>query len=180
MAAADLGKLFDQLSAFDRPPVDTWHPEKTVDLDMRIARGGQWFHEGEVIPRTKLVKLFATVLVLRDGEYFLVTPPARFRIRVDDLPFMAVELRAAGEGEKQSLYFRTNMDEVVLADRDHPLRVETDPTTGQPSPSVHVRDGLYARLTRPVFYELAELCTALEHDQADVGVHSAGQFFRLE
>ena len=41
----------------------------------------------------------------------------------------------------QRLAFRTNVDEIVTAGPDHPIRVETDPETGEPSPYVRVRDG---------------------------------------
>ena len=53
------------------------------DIDIRIAADGTWIHEGGPIGRKNLVKLFASVLK-RDGEgdYWLVTPVARARIRV--------------------------------------------------------------------------------------------------
>lgn len=176
----ELDSLFDQVNAFERPAVENWHPGKSVDLDIRIAATGEWFHEGRVIPRHKLVKLFSTVIALRDGQYYLVTPPVKYRIQVDDLPFMAVELTTRGAGSQQLVYFRTNVDEVVCAGTDHPLRVRTDPDSGQPLPSIHIRDGLEARLTRPVFYALADICTEVENDPPELGVYSDGEFFKLQ
>lgn len=174
-----LGQLFDQLKAFDRPPVDSWDPETTVEFDIRITANGEWMHEGEPIPRHNLVKLFSTVLALRDGHYYLITPTVKYRIQIDEAPFMAVELRTQGSGQSQDIYFRTNVDEVVKADAEHPLRVTADPENGQPRPFIEVRDGLRAKLTRPVYYELAELSTLFERDQAALGVYSGGVFFKM-
>jgi hypothetical protein len=157
-----------------RPPVDCG------DLDMRIARNGTWFYRGSPILRLPLVKLFASVLRREaDGGYWLVTPAERGRIEVEDVPFLAVELTVAGQGHEQLLNLRTNLDEIVTAGPDHPLRVETA-ADGEPAPYLLVRDGLEARLSRPVFYELVEFGT--EEDIAGTrqyGVWSSGVFFRL-
>ena len=85
-----------------------------------------------------------------------------------------------GEGRQQRLIFRTNVDDTVAADAAHPLRVVNDPETEAPNPYVLVRDGLEARLTRPVFYELVEL--GIEErvgDETLYGVWSNGTFFPL-
>src|SRR5487761_1763401 len=96
------------------------------DLGIRIARDGAWHHHGSPIGRLALVKLFASVLRRdADGSYWLVTPAERGRIEVEDAPFLAVELTVAGEGCGQQLIFRTNLDDIVTAGPDHPLRVET-------------------------------------------------------
>ena len=183
----DLAQLFDQLAAFKRPPVETWHPQKTVEFDLRIAANGDWIHEGGIIQRHKLVKLFSTVLALRDGHYFLVTPQVKYRIRVEQAPFLAVELIATGNGRSQNLAFRTNMDEVVMVDSDHPVWVEVDERNNQPVPYVMVRDGLTAKLTRSVYYQLANLSLDKEHlndtdsdpEASSIGTYSAGVFFAL-
>jgi hypothetical protein len=150
------------------------------DLDMRIARDGTWFYRGSPIGRIALVKLFASVLRREpDGRYWLVTPAERGRIEVEDVPFLAVALNAQGEGRWQQLIFRTNMDDIVTAGSDHPLRVETI-TSGEPAPYILVRNDLEARLTRPVFYDLVELgkVELIEND-SQFGVWSQGRFFRL-
>ncbi|MDZ5647391.1 DUF1285 domain-containing protein [Nitrospirillum sp. BR 11828] len=157
--------------------------------DIRIARDGTWFYHGSPIGRLSLVKLFATVL-RRDeaGDYWLITPAERGRIRVDDAPFVAVEMRREGEGPAQALSFRTNLDQWVTAGAEHPIRVAIDPDTGEPGPYIHVRGdigrGLEARLNRPVFYELADLALAGATEagggEGPAGVWSRGVFFRLE
>ena len=113
-----------------------------------------------------LVKLFASVLRREpDGCYWLVTPVERGRIEVEDVPFLAVALTVAGEGREQQLIFRTNLDDIVTAGPDNPLRVETA-ANGEPAPYILVCDGLEARIARPVFYDLVELGRE-EHDRAD-------------
>lgn len=150
------------------------------DLDMRIARDGTWFYRGSPIGRQPLVKLFGSVLRREpDGSYWLVTPAERGRIEVEDVPFLAVALTAEGEGRAQRLIFRTNLDEFVTAGPDNPLRVEMA-ARGGPVPYILVRDGLEARLARPVFYELVELgAEERSGDAAEFGVWSQGMFFRL-
>ena len=51
--------------------------------DIRIAADGSWWHEGQRIVRTGLIKLFASVLQ-RDqaGKFWLVTPAERGEIVV--------------------------------------------------------------------------------------------------
>jgi hypothetical protein len=94
------------------------------DLDMRIASDGTWFYLGTPIGRHALVKLFSTILKREDGKYFLVTPVEKVGIRVDDAPFLAVEMEKEGEGAARKLNFRTNVDEWVPCNADHRLRFE--------------------------------------------------------
>ena len=151
------------------------------DFDMRIARDGTWFYHGSPIGRKPLVKLFASVLNRdEDGVFWLTTPVEKGRVSVDDAPFLAVELTIDGAGRDQSLRFRTTLDDEVTADGDHPLRVDLDPATGEPSPYVLVRGRLEALISRSVFYQLVE--HGVEESDGDdtlFGVWSAGQFFPL-
>ena len=150
-------------------------------FDIRINRDGLWFYHGTPIARRELVKLFASVL-RRDseGRYLLETPAEKGVIEVEDVPFVAVELTVEGAGRARKLIFRTNIDENVVADADHPLRIVTDAVTGEPSPYVTVRPGLEARLARPVYYELVDLGgEETINGQMEFGVWSAGTFFVL-
>jgi len=154
-------------------------------FQMRIARDGTWYYQGSPINRMPLVKLFSTVLRREDdGRFWLVTPVERGLIDVDDAPFTAVEVThmpgAAEDGSEDILRFRTNLDAEFEGGADHPLRVLIDPETEEPSPYILVRDRLEARLTRSVFYELAELAREREVDgQWVYGVWSKGDFFQL-
>ncbi|MGZ9033070.1 MAG: DUF1285 domain-containing protein [Rhodospirillales bacterium] len=150
-------------------------------LDIRIDRSGVWYYRGSPIRRKELVCLFGSVLHRdEEGGYWLITSTEMGPIEVEDAPFLAVELYACGEGRSQVLSLRSNVDEVVTVDADHPLRVEHDPDTGEPSPYLHLHDGMEARLTPSVFYELVGLGVEEPVDgQRRFGVWSAGRFFVL-
>ena len=148
---------------------------------MRIDRDGTWHYRGSPIGRLPLVKLFATVLRRGpDGSYWLVTPAEQGRIEVEDVPFVAVELRREGAGPDQRLELRTNLDEWVPAGRGPSAAPAATSATAPQVPYVSVRDGLDARVARPVFYDLVELAEpAPDGVDACLGVWSAGQFFPL-
>ena len=151
------------------------------EFPIRIARDGTWFHQGSPIGRKPLARLLSSVLRRDDeGRFWLVTPAERGIIRVDDAPFTAVELAAAGAGDKTNLRFRTNFDDWVTAGPDNPIRVTHDDKTGEPSPYIRVRDNLDALILRPVFYQLVELAEPVERGGGTVlGLWSAGVFFEL-
>jgi hypothetical protein len=160
------------------PPVERWNPAHCGDIDIRIARDGAWYHQGSPFTRRELVRLFSTILKKEGDAYYLVTPAEKMRIQVEDVPFLAVLLDADGAGPSQTLTFTTNVGDLVTAGPDNPIRVETDLRTGQPAPYVHVRRGLEARISRTVFFQLAEMAVP-QGDFGSVGVWSCGQFFAL-
>ncbi|MBA4804985.1 MAG: DUF1285 domain-containing protein [Brevundimonas sp.] len=134
------------------PPVHLWNPAHCGDIDIVIRRDGVWMHEGSPIGRPELVRLFSTVLRKDPDGYCLVTPVEKLSIRVEDLPFRAVAVEPRGE----ALVFRTDVGDEVEAGPDHPVEVTTDPATGEPAPRLRVRADLWARIARPVFYELVD------------------------
>jgi hypothetical protein len=146
-------------------------------FDMRIAADGTWFYQGTPINRLPLVKLFASVLRREDdGEYWLVTPVERGRVRVEDAPFTAVEVTAEDAGSAQRLIFRTNLDEIVALDEAHPLESRNQAASQTPRPYILVRDRLEARILRSVYYHLVDLG---EQQGEQFGVWSSGRFFPL-
>ncbi len=162
------------------PPVHLWNPPDCGDLDMRIARDGTWFYLGTPIGRPELVRLFSTILRKDGDRYVLVTPVEKVGITVDDAPFVAVDFTVKGEGEAQSLNFVTNLGDETSAGSEHPIRVERNPATGEPSPYVHVRADLEALIDRKSFYRLVEIGAHHEHDGANwFGLWSGGQFFPI-
>lgn len=157
-------------------------PEGTQDFQMRIARDGTWWHRGGQIKRQKLVQLFATVLQRdADGRYWLVTPVEKGTIDVEDAPFVAVEMTVQERGTPdQRIAFRTNLDHWVEADPGHAIRVETATGTDEPSPYVHVRDGLDALIGRSVFYDLVDMAEECRRGDGTVlVVRSCGCGFEL-
>lgn len=166
----------------DAPPPAAAGRTFVEDLGIHIDRSGRWFYHGSPIERRELVCLFAAALARdEDGGYWLVTPAEMGRIKVEDVPFLAVELFTAGSGRAQRISLRTNVDEIVEVDAAHPLVVATDPLTGEPSPYVQMGRGLSARLSRPVFYELVTIAEPGEPQGGLVpfGVWSAGGWFLL-
>jgi hypothetical protein len=162
------------------PPVHLWNPPFCGDLDMRIAADGTWFYLKTPIGRPALVRLFASVLKREGDRYFLVTPVEKCGIAVDDAPFLAVEMRSEDGPRGRILHFRTNVDDWIVCGLDHALRFEPERDTGGLKPYLHVRRGLWAKVTRALFYELVEL--GEERDvggQRMFGVSSDGAFFAM-
>ena len=159
------------------PPVEHWNPAHCGDIDIRIARDGTWYHLGRPILRHHIVRLFSTILRKEADGYHLVTPVEKLRIKVEDAPFVAVLLRCEGAGLSQRLVFTTNVGDEVELDAAHLLRVVINPNSGEPSPYVHVRGGLEAKLSRAVFYQLVELAETDAHGV--LGVKSNGHYFVL-
>ena len=173
LSLAEIARLAEEKKL---PPVDKWNPTHCGDSEMRIARDGTWYHQGSPIGRQAMVRLFSTILRREpDGRFVLVTPVEKLDIEVEDAPFVAVELKAEGEGRAASLAFRLNTGEIVIAGPDHPLRFE--PGAEGPHPYLRVRGGLDALVARPVYYELAELALA---GGDPPGLWSGGRFFPME
>jgi len=178
----DIAELAARLEDQSWPPVHLWEPDFCGDMDLVIKSDGNWHYMGTPIGRKKLVRLFSTVLRLdADGEYYLVTPVEKLRIKVEDAPFLAVEMDVVKNESGQSrLVFRTNVDDIVAADSDHVIRVQVDPGTGEPRPYVHVRAGMEALIARSVYYQLVDIATATERDGVEVLlVESDGVKFEL-
>ena len=91
---------------------------------------------------------------------------------MEDLPFRAVTLETRGD----ALVFTTDVGDEVEAGADFPIVVETDPVTEEPAPRVRVRADLWARIARPVFYQLVEMAK-VEDDR--LTVRSKGAAFPL-
>ena len=166
------------------PPVDQWDPPFCGDLDMRIASDGTWFYMKTPIGRPALVKLFASVLKREGDNYYLVTPVEKCGIRVDDAPFLAVEMKVddetQGGASGRVLNFRTNVDDWVACGPEHRLRFEPEPDTGGLKPYLHVRRDLWAKVTRALFFDLVELGEERDVDGLSMfGVSSNDVFFPM-
>ena len=158
------------------PPVEQWRPQACGHSGMRIARDGTWYHDGAPIGRPAMVRLFSTILRREpDGRHVLVTPVEKLEIEVEAAAFRAIAMHSEGEGRARRIAFQLDSGDAVILGPAHPLRIEQTPVG--PSPRVAVRHGLEAELTRPLYYELAEL--ALSEGGDPPGVWSDGAFFSL-
>ena len=161
------------------PPVHLWNPPFCGDLDMRIASDGTWYYMGTPIGRAALVRLFSTILKREDDKHFLVTPVEKVGIRVDDAPFLAVEMRKEHDGSGRLLRFRTNVDDWIVCDQAHRLRFEASAEGGL-TPYLHVRADLWAKVTRALYYDLVDMGEERMVDGRQMfGVASAGEFFAM-
>jgi uncharacterized protein len=158
-------------------PVHLWNPPDCGDIDMRIASDGTWFYNGSPIGRLPLVRLFASILRRDEDRYVLVTPVEKVGIRVDDAPFLGVELFV--EDNPRRLTVRTNVDDLVTINADHPLRFEPGAADGL-KPYARVRGDLWALVKRALFYDLVALGeTRRQADEDWFGVSSSGIFFPM-
>src|ERR1700751_2914060 len=138
------------------PPVHLWNPPFCGGLDMRIASDGTWFYMGTPIGRHALVRLFSTILKREGDKHFLVTPVEKVGIRVDDAPFMAVEMGEDEDSRGALLRSRTNVDDWVDCDAAHRLRL-AKAADGGLTPYLHVRADLWAKVTRALYYDLVDM-----------------------
>lgn len=118
------------------------NPDSTADF--RIDRDGQWYHDGAPIKREALAKLFSdrALKMDEDGLYWLQTPFEKYPVEVEDVPYVIVDYQR----EKGALTFYTNMNETTKS----PIEMREE------IPYVEVRDGLYARINRSVYYNLID------------------------
>ncbi len=162
-------------------PVDNWDPPYCGDIGLAILADGSWEYQGSLIARLAMVKLFASILRKdADGRTYLVTPAEKVDCKVADAHFLAVELAVSGVGTQQVLTFRTNVDDVVIVDAEHPLRFAAQSGTGGLKPYVSVRGRLEALVTRAIYFDLVEL--AVHKDEAgvgEIGVWSGGVWWPL-
>jgi hypothetical protein len=153
--ALSLAQVAELVAARRLPPVSEWSPQHVGDSEMTIRADGRWFHQGGEIRRPAMVRAFASLLLRdEDGQHWLVTPVEKLSIAVEDAPFIAVDVRQDGD----TLVFRLNTDEFVIAGPDHPIRSEGDPET--PAIYLGVRNGTEARLNRSTYGQLVEIALA--------------------
>jgi hypothetical protein len=154
---------------FDSPPLDQWHPPLSGDIDIEIAEDGTWFHEGGEIQRDALVQLFASILRREeDGQYYLVTPAEKWRIRVARHPLMVVGVDASGEGGEAVITATLNTQRQVALDAAHNLTLDPDGI-----PVLSLDHGLTALFNRNAWYQLVDLA------DEEATVVSCGQVFSL-
>jgi hypothetical protein len=168
-------RMLEQLAPDLPPPLGFWDPPLSGDIDILIDADGVWYHEGLKIKRFELVKLFASILRYEAVNGFvLVTPIEKWKIQVEDAPFIAVAMACRRQQGEDSLVFVTNVGDEVCAGPEYPIELRGEP--GQTAPYIRIREGLMAKLSRPIYYELAQY--ASEHDGA-LGVWSCSEFYPL-
>ncbi|NJM51264.1 MAG: DUF1285 domain-containing protein [Sphingomonadales bacterium] len=178
LASLSLTEIAELTAQRKLPPVEEWEPETQSDSFMRITADGRWYHKGGEIKRPAMVRAFSSLLRCDDdGRHWLVTPFEKQAIEVDDAPFIAVEVKTEGKGDARHLVLRLNSDDLVMLDGDHPLVMRDQADGSAALPYVNVRGNLWAKLARPVYYELAEM--ALAENSGSPGLWSSGSYFDM-
>lgn len=151
--ALDLDTLLASLHGAPdkRPPVEQWRPAVSGTIDIVIDEQMHWFHEGTGFEREALVKLLASILRREGDQYFLVTPAEKMAIHVADVPFKIIAMLV-----HQGLwYLISNVEDRIAL--DHRANWQLRTYQGVDVPYVEVRNGLFARVDRAVYYQMAEL-----------------------
>ena len=153
------------------------------DFQMRIDKEGRWYHEGDLIKRIELVKLFARVLSVDEaGQHWLRTPVEFGQIEVEDAPFIITTLTSVGERKGRIIKASDNLGRDYTIGPDTRLffknKVTKDSELADSRPYLRLPAGLVARLSRPVWYELADFADD-EDDEGLPGLWSSGIFFAL-
>ena len=161
------------------PPVEKWNPRLCGEIDMEIPADGTWFYMGTPIGRAPLVGCFRPCCArTRTAGPISSRRSRRSASRIEDAPFVAVEMDAREEGGEQVLTFRTNVGDVVEAGADHPIRFVTAKGNDGVKPYVLVRGRLEALMSRPVMYELIAQGEEIEVDgETMFAVRSRGAVF---
>lgn len=166
-------------------PVHLWNPDFCGKLDLTIEEDGNWIYNKTPIGRQNLVKLFASVIKREEGEYYLVTPVEKMLIEVKDVPFIITDMEIKQVGDDQVISMGTNVGDRVEASAENPLRFQVQENQETLKPYIKIRhegeNVLEARLSRPVYYELANnIETETIDGEKFLGVWSHGTFFKIE
>lgn len=170
--------LFQNIKDINFPPVEMWNPPYCGKIDICIHKDGHWSYNNTDFARPSLVKMFSRVLKRENNNYYLVTPVEKVQITVEAEPFLTVDVEQK-KGKSTTFVFKTNFDEIVVAGKNHPIKVVTD-QQGQPYPTILIRNNLHALISRSDFYKLVDLAsTEYKNHNSVCYIESAGCKFIL-
>lgn len=176
----DIQTLSKQVESIDdEPPFDKWHPTHCGDIDIKIAKDGRWYHEGSPIGRIALVKLFARVLIIEHGEFFLKTPAEKMRIQVEEVPFVITNWHQSQNKGQNTIEVTTNLDHTVTISEQHPIELKIT-ESNEPQIYIEIHRGLNAKVHRNVYYQWVEIAQeTVLNNQHHLIIESAGMEFSL-
>ena len=162
------------------PPVEKWNPPFCGEIDMHILRNGKWTYMGSEIKRPAMIKLFSNIIRLDDdGHYYLVTPVEKVRIKVDDVPFVAVSMKKIKEEGVNCLSFTTNVQDEVTLSKENPIEIVIN-DNDEPSPYITIRKNLKALISRSVYYDLINMAEEeIIDDKKFLVIKSNNTLFKL-
>ena len=176
-----LAKDLKPLAASGHPPVHLWNPERQGEIDIVIQRDGSWLHEGGLIKREALVKLFASVLWYEDGQHFLKTPAEQMKITVETTPFLMTQLTVQNAATaEQEVVLTSSYGDVVVLGEGNKLWIDESVIPGQEVPLIEVRYGMAGRLVSSILHELVDLGEVVSSGEGEVlRLVSSGYTFDL-
>tara|TARA_B100001113_G_scaffold135480_1_gene111252 strand:+ start:109 stop:693 length:585 start_codon:yes stop_codon:yes gene_type:complete len=162
------------------PPVEKWNPPFCGDIDMHILRNGKWTYMGSEIKRPAMIKLFSNIIRLDDdGHYYLVTPVEKVRIKVDDVPFVAVSMNKIEDEGVSYLSFTTNVQDEIILSKENPIEIVIN-DNDEPSPYITIRKNLKALISRSVYYDLINMAEEeIIDDKKFLVIKSNNTLFKL-
>ncbi len=161
---------------YDSPPLHLWDPPLSGDIDIRIDKEGRWVHEGVEIERDSIVRLFASILRREDDtEYYLVTPGEKWRIEVEALPLLVIDVdKVKGDSPEEVIEATLNTGKRVTIGSEHELYLEN---AHDNIAAIRLDHGLCALFNRSAWYRLVEMSEQIEGRAC---VASAGEVFPIE
>ena len=137
------------------PPLEQWKPKHCGTMDLTVKANGEWWHEGQLIKRQKLIDLFSSVLWKEDGKFYLKTPVEQIEIQVEDEPLFVNQVDQVEIQGVLYLQLTTTTQDIIIVDQEH--RIFMREYEGEMRPYVHVRFGINALIQRAAFYHLVEM-----------------------
>ena len=119
------------------------------DFKITIDRNGDWHHDGQIITRDALTKLFATALYYdeNNNDYWLITPHEQGRIKVADTPFIVTDF----DWDAGDLKLISNLGHTVKPNKAHPIFLRNG------LPYCRLDRNIPARLNRQVREKLIDI-----------------------
>ena len=142
------------------PPLEKWQPAHCGVMDLKVLANGEWWHEGQLIKRQKLIDLFSTVLWKEEGKFYLKTPVEKIEIEVEDEPLFVNQVDQVEIGGKTYIQLTTTTQDIVIVDTEHAIFMRE--FQGEMRPYVHVRFGINALIQRAAFFHLVEMGELIE------------------
>ena len=147
-----------------------------------IDEYGEWYYMGSKITRKPMVKLFSSILTKdRDNTFHLRTPVEDVLVEVIDAPYLVTSLDIVNNNNLTYISLTTNVGVQFIVGKNNPIWVEEKDSSEELIPYSLVKRGLIAKVTRPVYYELAGFLDTkniknIEH----AGIYSGKDFFILD
>jgi hypothetical protein len=157
--------------------------------EFTIDYQGRWYFHGAQSPgpikRKALAGLFGGagtgfmagkgLIIDENGIYWLKSPESRYRVEVEDVPFIITRHNI----HNQNIDLYTNFDEKIELGPDHALVLRAEPHHGVRVLYAEVRQGLWARFSTQVNNEFVNHAL-IEDTEDQCRVVSRGRTFALD